>query len=118
MKNRRSGTVSRSADLLSVRVVRAVGGGVPVGRGGVFDGRVSVVDHLVGDLGLGQLEDEHRSAEDHGEKTEGEGLPGLQSDQSQSERYQRGSLELETQQERDHHLLDEAATYEQFQTAR
>ena len=85
-----------------------MGRGVPVGW--VLDGWVAVVDDLVGDLGLGQLEDEHGAAEDEREEAEGEGLPRLQGDEGESQGHQSSRLELETQQEGDHDFLHEASS--------
>lgn len=68
-----------------------------------------IVDHLVvDDLWLGELEDDHRSGQDHRQQTQGHGLPGLQGDQSQSQRHQHSRFELDAQQEGDHDFLNKA----------
>lgn len=89
-----------------------MGRGVPVGR--MLDWGVTEVDDLVGDLGLGELEDEHGTAEYEREEAQGHGLPRLQGDESQSKGYQGCGLELETEEEGDHDLLHEASTCEFF----
>lgn len=96
-------------DLLSVSTVWSMGRSVPMRS--VFHGRMSVVDNLVGDLGLRELEDQHRSAKHQREKTQRQGLPGLQGNESEGQGHQSGSLELQTKKERDHDLLDKTTTW-------
>lgn len=77
----------------------------------VLDMVLGIVDDLVVDhLWFGELKDEHGGRQDHREKTQGGGLPGLEGDQSECERQKNGCLEFQTQQERDHDLFHESTS--------
>lgn len=68
-----------SINLFPVCPVGSVGRGLPVWR--MLDGWVSIMHHLVGDLGFRQLEDHHGTAQHQREKAQGESFPRFQGDQ-------------------------------------
>lgn len=69
------------------------------------------MNHLVVDyFGLDQFEDGNRSSQHERQQAQCERLPRLQSNQSHGQRHQHGSLELQTDQERDDDLLNDAAS--------
>lgn len=72
---------------------------------------VWIMNHLVVDhLRLDQLEDGNGSGQHERQQAQSQRLPRLQGDQSHGQRDQHRSLELQTDQEGDDHLLDDTAT--------